>query len=143
MGLTKQRQHKLCVTLLVSYVLALLCAAIVIRTPVEKDFIKTDFFWGYHSNEQIIFWDNVYNICAFIPLGILVGLCVPQYKILAAGSLGLFISETIECSQLIWKLGAFDVDDLFNNTIGSLAGGLIAVLVIWFLKMVKRQPISL
>ena len=33
---------------------------------------------------------------------------------------GLFVSETIECSQLIWQRVTFDVDDLMNNTIGAM-----------------------
>jgi hypothetical protein len=36
----------------------------------------------------------------------------------------------LECSQLIWQRGTFDVNDLMNNTIGALVGGLIAVVVI-------------
>ena len=38
---------------------------------------------------------------------------------------GLLVSLVIECSQLIWSRGIFDVDDLFNNTFGALIGGLI------------------
>lgn len=40
------------------------------------------------------------------------------------------MSETIECAQLIWQRGSFDVNDLMNNTIGAMVGGLIAVAVI-------------
>ena len=43
---------------------------------------------------------------------------------------GLFIFETIECSQLIWERGVFDVDDILNNTIGAYVGELIAVMVV-------------
>lgn len=54
---------------------------------------------------------------------------------------GLFLSETIECSQLIWHKGTFDVDDLFNNTVGALLGGLVVVLVIWIRKK-KKESLS-
>ena len=37
---------------------------------------------------------------------------------------------TIEFSQLIWHRGVFDVNDLFNNALGAMIGGVIAVAVI-------------
>lgn len=43
---------------------------------------------------------------------------------------GLFLSEIIECSQLIWQRGTFDVNDLLNNTVGALLGGVAVVLVL-------------
>ena len=46
---------------------------------------------------------------------------------------GLLISLFIEVSQLIWKKGVFDVDDIFNNAVGAVIGGEIA----WF--MVKSS----
>ena len=41
--------------------------------------------------------------------------------------MGLLVSLTIEFSQLIWYRGVFDVNDLFNNALGALIGGVIAV----------------
>lgn len=38
----------------------------------------------------------------------------------------MFMSLTIEFSQLIWHRGVFDVNDLFNNTLGAVIGGVIA-----------------
>ena len=130
MQMSKIHQHKLYVILLVVYVLFLFYLATVIRMPVEIDHIERNWLWGYHSRQPEIILDNILNICAFVPVGLLLGLIVPRHKMLAAVLGGLFISETIECSQLIWKLGAFDVDDFFNNTVGAFLGGLIAVVVI-------------
>ena len=64
--------------------------------------------------------DVINNILAFMPIGILVGLLSVRYRLLKAILAGLFLSETIECSQLIWKRGVFDVDDLLNNTLGAV-----------------------
>jgi glycopeptide antibiotics resistance protein len=37
------------------------------------------------------------------------------------------VTETIECSQLIWQRGTFDVKDLQNNTLGAFLGGAAVV----------------
>ena len=56
--------------------------------------------------------------------------------------LGLFLSETIECSQLIWHKGTFDVDDLFNNTVGAIMGALIVLLTTWIRKKVTKNELK-
>ncbi len=133
MGKGRQR---LLVLIFVIYVLILFCSAIILRHPHDDNIILTDWFWGYHCSEKYIIWDNVYNIVAFIPVGLLIGFILSKYRILIAFFVGLFLSETFECAQLIWKRGSFDVDDLFNNIVGTLIGGLIAVLIT---QLVKRN----
>ena len=58
----------------------------------------------------------------------MVGLISDKYKILKALIVGLLVSLATEFSQLIWTRGVFDVDDLFNNSLGAVIGGLIVVL---------------
>ena len=125
-----ERSRKVYIILLAVYTLVLTCSAIICRAP-RADVIYTDLFWGYHSDEKYLFWDNIYNIAAFVPLGLLIGLIVPRYKLMVASLFGLFLSETFECFQLILRRGVFDVDDLFNNVVGALIGGLIAVGIVW------------
>jgi glycopeptide antibiotics resistance protein len=74
--------------------------------------------------------DVVVNIVGFIPVGTLVGFLSRRYRVMKALLAGVMVSLAIECSQLIWKKGVFDVDDLMNNAMGSLLGGLIVVMVI-------------
>lgn len=50
--------------------------------------------------------------------------------VVKALSAGVIVSLAIEGSQLVWKKGVFDVDDLFNNAVGAVLGGLIVVAVI-------------
>jgi len=45
------------------------------------------------------------------------------------------ISLAIEGSQLVWKKGVFDVDDIFNNAVGAVIGGVIVVAVIDYARM--------
>ena len=95
------------------------------------DLIRTEWLEGYKSVHDIYAnSENYLNILLFVPIGFLVGLIANKYRLMYAVLVGLFVSETIECSQLIWQRGTFDVNDLMNNTIGAMVGGLIAVAVI-------------
>ena len=38
------------------------------------------------------------------------------------GLLGFSLSLFVECAQLVWKVGCFDVDDLILNTLGAMIG---------------------
>lgn len=128
------------IAILIVYVGVLLCVTLLTRDSIGRESIKTEWFWGYKTNDPtILYHDNLINILLYLPVGCLVGLIVPKRKLLAAAVTGLFLSETIECSQLIWHRGTFDVDDLFNNTIGALLGGLIIILAIWIRKKRNKE----
>lgn len=125
------RSRKVYIILLVVYVVVLFCTAIVLRKPMDSELIMRDLFWGWHNTRQLL-WSNIINIAAFVPVGFLIGMIVPRYKLLLASLAGMFLSETFECFQLILRRGVFDVDDLFNNVVGALIGGLIAVLIVFW-----------
>ena len=63
------------------------------------------------------------------------GIVFKKHLVLKALLVGSLMSLTIEFSQLIWHRGVFDIDDLFNNTVGALAG---AVIVVMFIGVRKR-----
>ena len=114
--------------MLAVYLIYTFYLTVVSRESSGKDIIRTEWF----RDNIIVFFtnsQNLLNILLFVPISCLVGLATKKYKLVYAVLFGLFVSETIECSQLIWKKGTFDVDDLMNNTIGALIGGLIAVIV--------------
>ena len=63
------------------------------------------------------------NILGFVPFGALLPLMVRDTrKAWKVGLLGLEISALVEFSQLIFRVGCFDVDDMILNTFGALAG---------------------
>ena len=125
--------------ILVAYIVAFYCHAVVFRQPLESRIIETVLLRSYNDTGSELFWDNVFNIIAFIPIGLLVGLLTHKYHILSATFAGLFFAETIECSQLIWQCGVFDVDDLLFNTIGALVGGLIVAIIDFIRRLSSRD----
>lgn len=63
------------------------------------------------------------NVLAFAPFGFMLPLLNPRYrKFFSIAFSSLFFSLTVEVVQLLLKVGIFDVDDLFLNTIGGLVG---------------------
>jgi len=122
----------------IAYIVALLCQAVVSRSTLDSRIIETEFLRSYTDTGSELFWDNVFNVLGFIPVGLMLGLIVSRYRVVLAMLTGLFLSETIECWQLILQRGVFDVDDLFFNTGGALIGGLI-VAIFAFIKRLKSR----
>ncbi len=121
---------KLYIGILIGYITAIMCFAVLLRETRAHGSIQRVFLWGYERNDiEVISHDNLINLIVFIPIGVLTCLISSKFGVVKALLVGLFVSETIECAQLIWKRGVFDVDDLVNNTLGALIGGLLVVFV--------------
>ena len=84
------------------------------------------------------FFINVFgNVIAFMPMGFFQPILCD--KKLRGGLVVLncfVVSLVVETIQLIFKIGCFDVDDLFLNTLGGLFGVLLYFV---FQKCMKRE----
>ena len=70
------------------------------------------------------------NIFAFTPLGFFLPMISKNKRGIVNVTLLCFeVSMFIELVQLIYKIGAYDVDDLVMNTLGGLLGYLIYLIV--------------
>ena len=71
--------------------------------------------------EPFAFKNIIANILVFIPLGFFVSNKNPKnvFKTLV---ICISVILSIECIQLLFKIGFFDVDDIILNFIGSLIG---------------------
>lgn len=65
------------------------------------------------------------NILAFVPLGIYLGLLNSKGKVWKKIVTIAIISLIIEVLQYVFSIGASDITDLINNTIGGIIGLLI------------------
>lgn len=122
-----KRKH--CLAPLIIYIFSLFYLAVLRRGIVEHSYFRFNLFQCYFKPSDIIIKDIIVNIACFIPLGLLVGLVSNRFRIPRALLVGLLVSLTIEFSQLIWMRGIFDMNDIFNNTIGAAIGGFLAVLI--------------
>lgn len=139
MSILKDRFRLFSIIVLSIYILIVFCITLLIREPLGKVYIQTEWLRGVGSPNPNIYKDNLFNLLLFVPIGVWVGLVSIKYKLFNSFLIGLFISETIECSQLIWQLGSFDVDDLFFNVLGAFLGGLLVVLVVWIKRLKKKS----
>ena len=63
------------------------------------------------------------NIAAFVPFGFLLPMiCKRGKKLFCCTMMTALFSLAVELVQLFTRVGAFDVDDIFLNTIGGLLG---------------------
>jgi glycopeptide antibiotics resistance protein len=87
-----------------------------------KRFYKYRELVGYKA-----FFINVFgNIIAFVPFGMLMPRLSERAKNwFLITVMALELSFVVEVIQLIFKIGCFDVDDLFLNTVGGLVGYVI------------------
>ena len=115
----------ICIIVLIAYIVFIFFYAVLSRNSGVVTPLRLELFWGYNNPPEHIYKDNILNIISFIPIGVLTGLIFKKNGLLKVMFVGLGVSLTIELSQLIWKRGVFDVDDLFNNTVGAIVGGLL------------------
>ncbi|MBM7564031.1 VanZ family protein [Paenibacillus sacheonensis] len=71
------------------------------------------------------------NIAIFLPCGVFFGLLSNRgvLSFLWAAALSLAVSLGLECAQLVFAIGSFDVDDLILNVSGGLLGWVVLVLI--------------
>lgn len=79
------------------------------------------------------------NIIMLIPLAILLYILAAPFRNLLISLLtGFFFSLTIECVQLVTRLGSFMVDDIWTNTLGMFIGFTICWLVSTIWRTIKK-----
>jgi glycopeptide antibiotics resistance protein len=75
------------------------------------------------------------NIALFIPFGIFLLLMSTRMTFIRVFLLSLGLSLSLECAQVLFEIGTFDVDDLILN----VSGGLIGFVVFKVCVMFKRN----
>ena len=76
-----------------------------------------------------ISWDMLYNIVMFVPFGIIYCYYQKTFCIYKAIGLSVLTTFSIEMAQFILKTGVVDIDDLIVNTLGSLTGIVVYVIL--------------
>lgn len=101
-------------------------------------------FWVYR--EQLGVWavaaNLAGNIIGFIPFGLILPIiCKNARGFFFITFSGFAMSLCVETVQLLTKLGCFDVDDLFMNTLGA-AAGFVVFAVSHFIYRKKKGEVS-
>lgn len=81
-------------------------------------------FWIYREQlGMFAVFTNVFgNVLIFMPYGFFMPMASKHRRFRSAVFYSFFLSLCVEIFQLFAKVGSFDVDDLFLNTIGGALG---------------------
>jgi len=131
--------------LFVCYITVVLGATLMERGTFWQNAKIMPLFYSYKAawvNGLAVDWRNIIlNICMFMPLGFLLPLGFKCFKSFWITSLiGFLLTIIIEGIQLYYHLGMFELDDLMNNTIGTMIGfGFYALYTKFILKRTINQ----
>ncbi len=85
-------------------------------------------FWSYVSGVRYyyaldVFLQVIENIAIFVPIGFLLPfLFGKRANAKSVVGFAFLLSAFAEACQLLFSLGVFETDDLFNNTLGAVVG---------------------
>ena len=83
------------------------------------------FYYEYETNTHLS--EVIYNILAFIPLGIYIHVFRVDLKLLRKCLVVFLISFIFEAIQFVFAIGVSDVTDLIGNTLGGFIGIVLCI----------------
>ncbi|MBC8590045.1 VanZ family protein [Wansuia hejianensis] len=123
----------------IGYIIMVIGVTFLNRRSHFKGSINLNFLSSYRqawNTFSLISWQFlILNIFMLIPLGIMLPLIHKKfYDIRWTFGVALSFTLFIECLQLITGFGIFELDDIFNNTLGALIGYGITMSILTILK---------
>ena len=129
--------------LLVEYMVLLLALAVLTRSihPTRPfDFTP---FWSYRAvlqgGQDALLTQNIANVLAFVPIGLLLGCAFGRMKWWKALAIGGGFSLLIEVLQFVFKRGFAEFDDVFHNVLGCAIGFGVYVLSAWLVMRIRGK----
>ncbi|MGL5316465.1 MAG: VanZ family protein [Peptostreptococcaceae bacterium] len=124
--------------ILLIYIIVVLGATLGIRSTGYEGSTSLQLFISYKeawNSFSKVEWRNIIlNILMFVPLGVLLPIMFKTcQKFWVTYLVGFSATIILEVIQLITKRGIFEIDDIFNNTLGCLIGyGIVMILISLF-----------
>ena len=98
-------------------------------------------FWSYRevlqSGKDALLTQNIANVLAFVPIGLLLGCAFGRMKWWKALAIGGGFSLLIEVLQFVFKRGFSEFDDVFHNVLGCAIGYGVYVGVRWLIRQIS------
>lgn len=134
--------------ILLIYIIVVLGATLGIRSAGYEGSTSLQLFISYKeawNSFSKVEWRNIIlNILMFVPLGVLLPIMFKKcQKFWITYLIGFLATIILEVIQLITKRGIFEIDDIFNNTLGCLIGyGIVMILISMFKYKKNREKIK-
>ena len=115
------------VCLVFAWFIFFIYVTLIERTQSDMPMYNLQLFWcileAWTTKNAMDWYFIVGNVSLFIPLGIILPLCFDRMRVWwRTVLLGFGFSLGIELAQLLLRLGLFEFDDIFNNSLGTLLG---------------------
>ena len=126
-GVFTKGQSAACIVLFVWGAIVLLFTVLGRRSYKTDDMIyNLELFSCYHrifaEHDQPMLKSVMQNIFMFIPIGFSLAAISKKHRIIIPLLISFGFSLCIEVCQLLLRAGLFEMDDLFNNTLGAFIG---------------------
>lgn len=129
---------------LVVEIVAIAYFTIFFREQGESHTYELELFWSYKKwilGGSVAFGLEILNnIVLFFPFGFILTDALRRCPFWAVLLSSLAVSGCIEMSQLVFRLGLFEFDDIFNNVLGAVAGWCVFHILRSFKR--RRRPES-
>ena len=125
--------------LLIEYLFLILLLSVLVR-KVQAERVVYAPFWSYRvisANETHTLVQVINNICAYVPVGVLLCCVFDKIKWWNVLIIGGGFSSLIETLQYVLKLGFTEFDDVFHNVLGCLIGYILYLGFIFLIKAFK------
>lgn len=146
-GKKKLSKKKACwFAVFICYMTVVLCATMLDRSNVWIHGTILPLFYSYKeawNSFTAADWRNIIlNILLFVPFGFLLPVGVKWFRNFMKTYLaGLILTVCIEVLQLVLKRGIFELDDIFNNTLGTMIGYGCYVLLISLISVIRKKNV--
>ena len=116
------------------YTSFLMCHTVIFRQSKDIMEFKLMPFWSYidiiKEHKMVFLYENILNVVLFLPLGFFLGFFINDHQWRKVFIISIVLSSSIEIMQLFLHRGLCEFDDVFHNTIGSLLGYIISILIL-------------
>ena len=149
--------------ILAVYIYGNLNETILGRRGYSKPQIKAELFWSYRASLKIVdgslrieraklLIEIILNILLYVPVGYILPFLIPSVfcpmakgthhhwvGLLRVMAVGLLCSAATEISQYYFRIGLFEFDDIFNNTLGAGMGFILYRVVMRMLPLNRSK----
>ena len=145
-GVFDKAQRAACIVLFVWGAIVLLFTVLGRRSYKTDEMIyNLELFSCYRrifaEHDQPMLISVLQNIFMFVPIGFTLAVIFKKHRIIIPTLISFGFSLCIEVCQLLLKSGFFELDDLFNNTLGAIIGIILYLICDLFYNKVSKKAI--